>query len=293
MSFYNRLTFELPESEQDWLSIELFARGALGVTLEEVEGETAGREVEGALGLVAYCPDPLPTGLERVGDSWTGRGIRLVGRERCAPRDWLAAYRAASVPTDIGRGFVVDPREPDESAGGGPTSAPRVLLRVPARRAFGTGSHPSTRITIEWMEDLDLGGRRVLDVGAGTSILSMAALHLGAAEAIGIDVDPVACFVASETLALNGSSARLVAGGLDCLGGAPFDVALVNILPSEWLAGAAALTPRLADGGLAIVSGVPTEQVAEVTEALRAIGLETRETRVEGEWAALRLTRTA
>ena len=283
MSYFHRLIFHLPSSEQDWFSLELFARGADGVSVDESAE---------SLQLVAYCPDPLPTELETVGASWMARGIRLARVERRESRDWLAAYRAASVPLEIGRGFLVDPREPQESEKDSRPASDRILLRVPARRAFGTGSHPSTRLVLEWMEDLDLRGRRVLDVGTGTGILSMAALHLGAAEAIGVDIDPVACFVASETLELNRSPVRLISGGLSCLAGEPFDVALVNILPREWLAEAVGLGSRLTHDGYAILSGIPADDAEEVSAELLRSSLEPVERRISGDWAVLRVRRS-
>jgi ribosomal protein L11 methyltransferase len=285
LSHFHRLSFELPEAEQEWLSVELFARGADGISTEE-----SGSGVR----LVAYCPDPLPEELSRAGHSWGERGIRLLAAERCESRDWLAAYRAASVPLAVGRSFVVDPREPEEAGDRrGIAADGRILLRVPARRAFGTGSHPSTRMVLEWLESLDLEGRRVLDLGSGTGILSLAASSLGAASTLGIDVDPVACFVAAGIRKLNPPPTRLVAGGLACLGDVVFDLALVNILPGEWLAESAELARVVAESGEAILSGVPIEQADEVSDRLAGAGFEPLERRVEAEWAALRLRRVA
>ena len=280
LSFYNRLSFELPADLEEWFSLELWARGALGVELE------SGRST---LRLIAYCPDPLPPELQYEGESWRRRGIRRLRRERCKSRDWLAAHREHAVPIEVGGRFLVDAREPQSV----PASNGRILLRVPARRAFGTGGHESTRLVLEWLEDLDLHGRSVLDLGSGTGILSLAALRLGAAVALGVDVDPIATFVARETLRLNAVTVALVAGNLSSFSAACFDLALVNILPGEWLDQGDRLASLLAPDARLIVSGVPRGDSEEVVRRLDGLGWTMIERRSDGEWVALKLVRGA
>jgi len=110
--------------------------------------------------------------------------------------------------------------------------AGRRLLRLPARAAFGTGSHESTSLALELLEDADLQGRRVLDVGTGTGVLAFAALAFGAASVTGFDVDPASPFHARDNSALNGLHPRLFAGRLAALREKPlFDLALVQRRP--------------------------------------------------------------
>lgn len=334
VSSYYRLSFELPVEQQDLFSVELFALGALGLVVEEARAATR---------LVAYCSDPLPEGLALDGESWAERGIRILERERFRAQDWLAEHRAACRPIEIGERFLVDPREPGRAV----AMDGRVLLRVPARRAFGTGSHESTRLILEWLEDLDLRGLYVLDLGAGSGILSLAAMSLGAGAVVGLDIDPVASFVSREIVRLNAhlvpepanpagrfrplfgpdgvapprqmpdlassellvspqndlglsrqdsrvrAQVHLVGGELSCLGDVSFDLALVNILPSRWLDGSSALARVLTPDGYAIVSGLSKQDADEVGGLLAQSGLEVRERRVDGEWAALGLSRGA
>jgi ribosomal protein L11 methyltransferase len=164
----------------------------------------------------------------------------------------------------------------------------RETLRIPARRAFGTGSHESTRLLLEWLEDLPMAGLRVLDVGTGSGILSLAAERLDAGQVVGVDLDPVAVWLARENCRLNGGSVRLVVGDLRCLGGAAFDLAMVNILPAEWLADASALRGLLTAGASALLSGIPRDQAAEVARAVARCGLTVREERTAGDWMACR-----
>ncbi|HEY4593776.1 MAG TPA: 50S ribosomal protein L11 methyltransferase, partial [Thermoanaerobaculia bacterium] len=115
-------------------------------------------------------------------------GVELERQETVPDADWFAAWREKARPFPVGRTLYLDPREPDDV----PIEIPdgRRLLRLPARAAFGTGSHESTALVLELLEDADLRGRRVLDVGTGTGVLSFAALLWGARSVVGFDVDP-------------------------------------------------------------------------------------------------------
>jgi ribosomal protein L11 methyltransferase len=180
---------------------------------------------------------------------------------------------------------MVDPREPDVSSGE-PLSE-RILLRIPARSAFGTGSHESTRLAVELMERLSLEGSRVLDVGAGTGILAFVALVLGAAEVIGVDVDPAAALVAFENCRLNRLAPRLVAGTVDCLrSNQEFDLALVNVLPErirDFLGSIANLLPL---NGEMVVSGLLVEQREAYLRELGDLGMVEKRCCQSGEWIA-------
>jgi len=207
---------------------------------------------------------------------------------------------------------VVDPREPsavgpgsEESSGlpeGGEAAGAetRWRLRLPARGAFGTGSHESTRLALELLEESEPGrggGLRVLDLGTGTGILAFAALRLGARSVVGFDVDPVAVFHARENGRLNGfgraaGGPRLFAGRVDCLASPPaarFDLAVANVIPEELLPELPAVVARLAPGGELILSGLLTERAGDVLSRLAPLGLVERARRSAGEWTALRL----
>jgi ribosomal protein L11 methyltransferase len=164
------------------------------------------------------------------------------------------------------------------------------LLRLPARTAFGVGSHESTRLALELLESLDLAGRRVLDVGTGTGILAFAALCRGAGWTLGIDHDPAAALVAAENARLNGLRPALAAAGVGALGAARrFDVVLLNVVPGEIAADLPALARLLAAGADVVVSGILRPQGRAYLRRLRALGWRRRRTRRAGEWVAYRL----
>ena len=217
-------------------------------------------------------------------------GVVLQSSEALPDADWLASYREQARPFPVGRTLFVDPREPGETPAEVP--AGRRLLRLPARAAFGTGSHESTALALELLEDLDLRGRRVLDVGTGTGVLAFAALLQGARLAVGFDVDPAAPFHARDNGVLNGLRPLLFAGRLAALREGPrFDLALVNVVPEEILPEMGALIRLLHPRGEAILSGILAERGPEVLERMGSLGFVERSRREAGEWLALRVGR--
>lgn len=277
MTPLERVTFELPSAEEDLLSVELWARGAVGLEMSERDGTT---RIEAYFEVGRLSAEPLAAA------SWAARGIRQTDRSAVAERDWLADYRRLARPFDVGTRLRIDPGEPD---GPPPASASdRLLLRVPAWRAFGTGSHESTRLLLEWIEELELAPRRILDVGTGSGVVSLAALRLGAGSVVALDVDPTAVLVARQIAALNGIRLPLVAGSLDCLRRRRFDLVLLNILPVEWVDELGAVERCLAPGGEALLSGASVDDEEMLEGRLAARRWRIVERRRRGDWRALR-----
>ena len=227
MADYELRTFSLPVGLEERFTAELWSLGALGFESHEAAA--------GQLRLDAYFPVPLPAALRRfAAASWQRRGICQLSAERFAEQDWLADYRRAVEPLDVGQGFRIDPRDQVEAQAASPSTGSRRTLRIPARTAFGTGSHESTRLALEWIEATDLTGCAVLDVGTGSGILSFVAEVLGARRVVGFDIDAQAVCQARVNARLNGLAPKLFAGGFSAIGAKPrFDLALVNVLPEN------------------------------------------------------------
>ena len=198
----------------------------------------------------------------------------------------MAPYREGVRPFPVGARFLLDPREPQplgRDAGG------RIWLRLPARSAFGTGSHESTRLVLELLESVPLAGRAVLDVGTGTGILAFAALHLGARSATAFDNDVLAPLHAAINARLNGVEARLLAGTLAALRPEPgFDVALVNVVPEQILPEIDDLCARLKPGAMVLFSGILRVAGRDFLRRLREHGFARTASRFAGEWVAYR-----
>ncbi|HKI01938.1 MAG TPA: 50S ribosomal protein L11 methyltransferase, partial [Thermoanaerobaculia bacterium] len=148
----------------------------------------------------------------------------------------------------------------------------------------------STSLALELLEDADVQGRRVLDVGTGTGVLSFAALLFGARSVVGYDVDPAAPFHARDNSALNGLRPRLFAGRLAALRERPlFDLALVNVVPEQILPEMPDLVSLLRPGAEAILSGILAERGRQVLDRMKGLGLTERGRREAGDWVAFRV----
>jgi len=277
---YRVFRYSLPAAVEDDVAAWLWRQGTSG---SQVRDGRAGELLIDAFFPETRSPGTLPAVLDAA-------GVRLAGAQAVAPADWLESYRAAARPLEIGRRLLVDPREPDAPA---PVAGRRFWLRVPARTAFGTGSHESTRLVLELMEGLELSGKRVLDVGTGSGILGLAALVHGARAVVGFDLDLAAPLVAAQNAGLNRLRPALFAGGAAALGARAgrFDVVLANVVPEQLLADLPALAALVAPGGEALFSGLLVPQGRGFLARLRALGLRRRSTRRAGEWVAYRLAR--
>ncbi len=207
-------------------------------------------------------------------------------------RDWAEAWKEHFPVLRIGQRLVVAPTWREHTPADG-----EVVVRLDPGMAFGTGLHATTRLCMVALEGLVRPGDRVLDVGAGSGILSIAAALLGAGAVSAVDVDPICVQVTAENARLNGVADRVTAaaGTLDT-GGAPrvplvqetgYDLVLANILAEVIIDMAHDFTRVLRRGGRLVVSGILAEKAADVAEALEAEGLQLDDRLLENGWAAL------
>ncbi len=168
--------------------------------------------------------------------------------------DWDRSWRERQVPVEVTPLLAVCPPWVEPPAGA------RHVIRLEAKMAFGTGSHESTRIAALLLDDLDLRGKSLLDVGTGTGILSLYPALLGALLCVGFDIDPVTGPCLRENLDLNplpaGSTAAFFVGTLDALQSrAGFDVIVCNMIRTETWPHLDGFLHHLKPGGCLVVSG--------------------------------------
>jgi len=215
------------------------------------------------------------------------RFIPLSGPARWRPsrrlreERWQRHFRAKR----IGR-VVVRPSWQTARARAG-----EVVVEIDPGVAFGTGQHPTTAMCLQALGRLVMPGMRVLDVGTGTGILAIAAVKLGAAWALALDIDPQAVRVAMDNAHRNGVADRMEVrhGTLtpEVLAHGPFHLVVANIDGLTVRRLAPMLAEAVAPSGRLVVSGFLREGQGEVEEALAQKGLHTLERMSEGVWAAL------
>jgi ribosomal protein L11 methyltransferase len=179
--------------------------------------------------------------------------------EPIGDEDWVRLSQSQFEPIRISEKLWIVPswaKTPDSSA---------VNLVLDPGLAFGTGSHPTTRLCLQWLERTICGGERVLDYGCGSGILAIAALRLGARQALGVDIDPLALFAARANAARNRVDARFV--NTQTAPDHQADLVVANILANPLILLAPLLAAYLTRGGRIALSGILETQAEEVMTA--------------------------
>ena len=279
------------------LADALLVAGALSVSVEDADAASA--EESPLFGEPGFEPlrQAWPRSRLRVlltGDTQDGRrlldtaireaGLATVNIESATPvedADWVGASQSQFPPTRISERLWIVPswhEVPDSNA---------VVVRLDPGVAFGTGTHPTTRLCLAWLDQHVAPAASVLDYGCGSGILAIAAGKLGAGSIIGIDVDEQALSAARFNSRVNDVTARYT----DPTGLQPgqFDIVVANILSNPLKILAPALLARVAPGGALVLSGVLERQAGEVIATYQSndANVELRVWQVSDGWACL------
>jgi ribosomal protein L11 methyltransferase len=251
----------------------------------------------GPLTLRAYLPDDAraPDAMRQLHDALGHMNMMYPMPDpefrTVDEQDWAEAWKAHYQPVRIGRRLVIRPLWIDMAL------APDDLeIALDPGMAFGTGTHPTTQLCLEALEDLIAPGVTVLDLGCGSGILAIGAAKLGAAHIHAVDIDPIAVKVTAENAAQNGVAAHITAaeGSLETIleSGQRYDLLAANILARVIMQMCEqGLGEVLKPGGKAVFSGIIAEQGDDVEAALRLAGLEPTRRRQQGDWIAIEAAR--
>jgi ribosomal protein L11 methyltransferase len=199
--------------------------------------------------------------------------------------DWAESWKAFFWPEKIGERVVVKPTWRDYSPGPG-----EIIIELDPGMAFGTGTHPTTRLCACMLETFVGEGDRILDVGCGSGILMVAAHKLGASKVWGIDIDPVAVKVSTENLILNkvpGGDRHVLAGDLARDVHQRFGIVVANILSEVILSLLDQISVVLEPEGTFICSGIIEENAPSVLEKMTGMGFDILAAHHMDGWVAI------
>ena len=303
-----QLTIDVPEDLKDAVIGELSEYGAAGIW-------ESGEPFPGIARLEVYYNSPLssPVDLKDLESRVQSVFLRAnlpppqITVETVTDRDWLGEWKKSYVSFPIGRRFFIIP-----SWSEAPCPADRMPIRIDPGQAFGTGTHETTQLTLEILEDhaagLDFRGP-VLDLGTGSGILAIAARLLGCANIIGCDIDPDSIRVAVENIDRNVRDQRseckpdraqpsnhllpVFCGSIDAIVSGSVQLLLCNLTADVIVLLFEEVNRTVRPGGSAILSGILVEQRSQIYEVAVRTGWAIEDDRTRGEWIALTIRKPA
>ncbi len=246
----------------------LEASGAYALRFEEADGPAL--YDEGLAGEPRYWPKTSVVAffLSQAAADFASHVLKEegvdIGMRTVADEGWEGLTRLAWQPFAIVDDLWIYPNDRVAPAG-------RLAIHLDPGLAFGTGTHPTTRLCLQWiyrsLKERDAANTTILDFGCGSGILAIAALRLGGQHALGIDIDPLALDAAQRNAARNGVSARMQTRCPPLTADERFDLVVANILAEPLIAHKPTLNYALAVGGRLALSGILEDQAERVRAA--------------------------
>ncbi|HVT34042.1 MAG TPA: 50S ribosomal protein L11 methyltransferase [Nevskiaceae bacterium] len=249
----------------------LQAQGAQAVSFIDAQDDPVLEPAPGAtplwshtltLGLFAEHTDLAPV-LATLRELLPDGSQAQFTHELIEDQDWVRVWLKDCPPLKFGERLWVVPREKRAEV----TQADAIILELDPGLAFGTGTHPTTALCLDWLARQDLAGKSLLDYGCGSGILAIAALKLGAQRAVAVDIDPQALIAARDNAAVNGVEGALTTLASDDFIPFAADVVVANILANPLIALAPLLASSSRPGGALALAGLLDRQAEEVRAA--------------------------
>lgn len=268
---YQQIAITVMQSQADPLSDALITHGALSTAIEDANAGTVHEQpIFGEPGMPTeeVWQDSVIIALfEEDADIKTiltaaatdcGLSVPPYTQENVPEQDWVRLTQSQFEQIQVSSRLWITPswrQQPDNPA--------IINLQLDPGLAFGTGSHPTTRLCLQWLDTHLKGHEKVLDYGCGSGILAIAAAKLGAGSVVGVDIDPQAIRASSQNAVQNQVDAQFCLP--DELPEGQFDVVIANILANPLRLLAQMLAERTRTGGQIVLSGILSEQTEELS----------------------------
>lgn len=267
---YRQITLAVKDTVAEPLADALMEHGALSAAIEDAYAGTENEQaIFGEPGMPAEQIWQQSKVIALFGEHDDAAAVIHAAAQECGlpdldytaeileDQDWVRLTQAQFDPIQISDRLWITPSWHDAPDGNA------VNLRLDPGLAFGTGSHPTTRLCLQWLDKELKGGESVLDYGCGSGILAIAALKLGAGSAVGVDIDAQAIRASKDNAGQNAADAQFYLP--DALPEGQFDVVVANILANPLRLLGEMLAGRTKPGGRIVLSGLLDEQAEELS----------------------------
>lgn len=264
---WTELTLKLNAEDQAHIEAVLEDVGALSITLLDAEDHPILEPAPGetplwpTIALAALFESTVDRRgmLHVLGELLPELTPESVGFREVEDQDWTRVWMDQFQPMQFGRRLWIYPSTIEP-----PDDTDAVIVRLDPGLAFGTGTHPTTALCLEWLDAIDLRDKSVIDYGCGSGVLAIAAIKLGAAQVIGVDNDPQAIAASHDNAQRNGVAEQLVVCEPAAFSGASVDVVVANILAGPLMELAPRIAALVKPAGDIALSGILREQGEEV-----------------------------
>ncbi|MGX6392935.1 50S ribosomal protein L11 methyltransferase [Lactiplantibacillus pentosus] len=255
------------------------------IDLDTIPHVTSGAQVSAYYPETVFVPEILPTIKQRVSqlsDFGLNPAPNEVSMTALSDEDWATAWKKYYHPVRVTRYLTIVPSWEDYQ----PAQSGELVLRLDPGRAFGTGTHPTTKLCLQALETVINGGEHLIDVGTGSGVLSIAAKAMGVGAVEAYDLDDVAVASAQTNLDLNPVAKDVKVAANDLLAGidTQADIIVANILAEIIIPLVPQARQNLKRGGYFITSGIIDDKFQTVLTALTDAGFQIAQYTQMGDW---------